>query len=96
MSVNFQTAEALTVSAWDVIAFYERFGQSLDNLFHFDGVSVVETDATLYVDPDKRSQYYFMLPSLARDSIRDRLSRWLKCDHNEFKDWCKQCGARRF
>lgn len=96
MSFNFDDAEILTVDAWDVIAFEERFGESMEELFHFDGVNIVETDAQLYVDNTKKSQYFFLLPSLAQDSIRDSLKRWLLCDHLELKHWCKKCGAHTY
>lgn len=42
----------LTVCAWEVAEFYDKNGSKMDHLFHFDGVSVAESDSDLYVNPN--------------------------------------------
>jgi len=65
----------LTVCAHDVAEFYERNGDKMDHLFHFDGVSVVETDADLYVHPRIAHEIRKHLHNLPK-SMRETVERW--------------------
>ena len=78
--INFSNCDKLTVDAFEVGEFYEDWPEdTLDELLHFDDVSVVETDATLYVDRTKKYIYRRLIDGgmIKQPGIKDQLQRWL-------------------
>jgi len=67
----------LTVDALDVKEFYDRHGESYDDLIHFDGVSVVETDACMYLHKKNLSAILEVVGRLNPRGIRDVIHRWI-------------------
>jgi len=79
--INFDNCDQLTVDAFEVGKFYEDWPDDvLDELLHFDGVSVVETDATLYVDRTKKYIYKRLIDGnmIRQHGIKDQIQRWIR------------------
>jgi len=92
----------LTVDAWDVMAFYDRHGESYDDVIHFDGVSVVESDADMYLHKKNLARIAEIVGRLHPRGIRDVIYRWIAAvelepevvvKDGETRVRCNRCGA---